>query len=58
MGTDKVALEVVVRGGGATGCDLSSSRKCNTVVEVPWLPEVTKGHVTPSGFHRECANAT
>jgi hypothetical protein len=29
---------------------LSSSTKCNTVVQVPWLPEVTKGHVIPSEF--------
>ena len=28
----------------------NSSTKCSTVVEVPWLPEVNKGHVTPSGF--------
>jgi len=27
----------------------SSSTKCSTVVQVPWLPEVTEGHVTPKG---------
>ena len=28
------------------------------VVQVPWLPEVTKGHVNPSGFPSVCAFAT
>ena len=27
------------------------------VVQVPWLPEVTKGHVTTSGFPWVCAPA-
>jgi hypothetical protein len=37
-----------------------SSRKCSTVVQVPGLPEVTEGHVTPKGFHlgEVCACAT
>jgi hypothetical protein len=26
----------------------SNSTKCSTVVQVAWLPEVTKSHVTPS----------
>ena len=34
------------------------SSKCNTVIQVPWLPEVTEGHVTPLGFPRVCACAT
>ena len=41
----------------------TNSRVCfltissSTVVQVPWLPEVTQGHVTPSGFPwvRACA---
>jgi hypothetical protein len=28
-----------------------SNTKCSTVIQVPGLPEVTKGHVTPKGFH-------
>jgi hypothetical protein len=28
------------------------------VVQVPWLPEVTKGHVIPSGFPWMCECAT
>ena len=28
----------------------SSSTKCSTIVHVPWLPDMTKGHVTPKGF--------
>jgi hypothetical protein len=35
-----------------------SSTKCNTVVKVSWLPEVTEGHVTPSGLPWVCACAT
>ena len=35
-----------------------SNTKCNTVVQVPLLPEVTKGQVTPSGFHWVCAEMT
>ena len=27
----------------------SSSTKCSTVVQIPWLLEVTKGHVIPKG---------
>jgi hypothetical protein len=36
----------------------NGSTKCSTVVQVPWLPEVTKGHVTPSGFPWVCAYTT
>ena len=36
----------------------SSSTKCNTVVQVPVLPEVNEGHVTHSGFPWVCACAT
>ena len=32
----------------------SSSTQCSTVVQVPWLPEVTEGHVTPKGGHFVC----
>ena len=28
------------------------------LTRVPWLPNVTKGHLTPSGFHWVCACAT
>ena len=36
----------------------SSSTKCSTVVQVPWLPEVTEGHVTQKGIPLEgCAHA-
>jgi len=28
----------------------SRSTKCSTVVQVPWLPEVTEGHMTAKGF--------
>ena len=37
-----------------------SSTKCSTAVQVPGLPEVTEGHVTPKGFHlgEVCACAT
>jgi hypothetical protein len=35
-----------------------SSTKWSTVVQVPWLPEVTEGHVTTSGFHWVCACPT
>jgi len=30
----------------------SSSTKCSTVVQVPWLPGVTEGHVTPKRCSR------
>ena len=30
----------------ATGT-FCTSTKCSTVLQVPWLPEVTEGHVTP-----------
>ena len=36
----------------------SSSTKCSNVVQVPWLPEVTEGHVNPLGFPWVCACTT
>jgi hypothetical protein len=39
----------------ATGT-FCTSTKCSTVVQVPWLPEVTKGHVTPKDVEG-CAHA-
>ena len=37
---------------------LFSYYSSSTVVQVPWLPEVAEGHVTPSGFPLVCACAT
>ena len=45
-------------GGHVTGSGPDRNRKCNTVVQVPVLPEVNEGHVTHSGFPWVCACAT
>ena len=59
MGTDKTTfVEVLpeVTLFSYYSCSTSSTRV--QVAQVPWLPEVTKGHVTPSGFPWVCAFVT
>ena len=72
MGTDKTALEEVVRGGttgsGVTGSDRKYALRMpgffprffltTAIVQVTWLPEVTEGHLTHSVFLWVIACAT